>query len=1112
MQKHKKKLIILNVGVFFAIFGLIAIIDIIKVSADQPPWDETNISGWSWSGIATENEEAGVPEFTHIGWFSNNCYNYFSTGMESRCGKDFGVRIDPVTGNLSGYSWNGILDDSGAVTGVGWLDFDPQPFPAPPYNEARVEPLGSTYEGQISGWARINSIREAGEYLGYEDWGWVLLGPEPSTNRQFGVEIDYSTGSVSGYAWAGGHLSDEQLPPDPYESVTTGLGWIDFGAEYPLGTPLASHNDVDGEIEGFAWLGNRESVSSSLVFDYGVPSSFSTNDSRYIDTTDVKTNKFVVCYQDDDDSNKGKAVVGTVNGTTITWGSVSEFYSGYAGYISCTRVGNDRFVVNYQDVDDNWRGKARVGKITGVDITEWGLVSTFHGNSIGSVSSVEVQEVSGNNDRFIVSWGTLAGGSVGKARVGQISGTDLLWGLESEFYNNDISNISVDMVADNKFVTTFRDLGGAEAGKAIVGSITDLNIDEWGPINEFNSGETFDTSVIGLDTDKFAVVFRDVDDGGRGKAQIGTISGTAINSWGSTVTFESSLASEISSDKIDDTHFVVSYKDSGDNYGKSTHFSVSGTDISFGSSENIETFPSYMSTTLISPYKIVTAYRSVSGEGYAAIGVPSTQTNIGWIGLNCKTAGVAQADICATSDFQINVDSVTGEMSGYAWIGESSAGGPIGWIDFDPNPYPASPNYSAKAFLSQSTADGDIYDTYQLGDVVGWARLVSLQKEGAKGHFENWGWVKLHKTSDDTIDYGVSVDIDSGVFTGHGWSGGGTECIGAACYNNSVGLGWISFEDYSGVSQLPPTYVAPFLETVQGDIYSKVGIGGSEIFSLPTSPLTSELFYNSTFLIQAGGNIERYTSESGPSYLLPTYDELVPPLATNKYTNVMGKLDVDGITSYEVVGSPPIEKNKFGIIVEDFNESAFLEQHFVELAINNLQGKVYHIQGDFTVDIPLIIASGEVVNNENASGTVVIDGDMIIERNITYQPLDAADTDLEDIPSVVWIVKGNIYIRPDVTEIAGNFVAVGKESGGIWVPGTGQLYSGAGDENLVVNGLVIAHELFLQRSGIGTVENVRAAERIFYDGRIIINTPPGVGDFAKALPVVSEIAPIEVSP
>ena len=117
---------------------------------------------------------------------------------------------------------------------------------------------------------------------------------------------------------------------------------------------------------------------------------------------------------------------------------------------------------------------------------------------------------------------------------------------------------------------------------------------------------------------------------------------------------------------------------------------------------------------------------------------------------------------------------------------------------------------------------------------------------------------------------------------------------------------------------------------------------------------------------------------------------------------------------------------------------------------------------------------------------------------------------MKDIPSIIWIVKGNVYISPNVTEVAGNFVVVGKETGGVLDGGTGEFYTGAGEENLVISGLVVAHEMFLQRSGIGTVENIQAAERIFYDGRIILNTPPGVGDFAGALPTVGEIAPIEV--
>ncbi|MFA6391840.1 MAG: hypothetical protein WCW66_03770 [Patescibacteria group bacterium] len=776
MQKHKKKLIILSSVVIFSVFVFLAVFNINKVVAAQPPWDETNVTGWSWSGISTDNG-FGVPEFSHIGWFSNNCYNYFDSGLTSRCGTRYGVQVDPVTGELSGYSWNGIMDDSGAVTGVGWLDFAPQPFPGPPYYSARIEPVGTGFAGQISGWARIKSIKDAGEELGYEDWGWILMGPAPANNRQFGVEINfnYDDGAhggqncvqanyscpLSGYAWAGGYLPGDQLPSDTYENVTTGLGWINFGPEYPLGTSLSSYDSVSGDLGGYAWVGNNESLG----------------------------------------------------------------------------------------------------------------------------------------------------------------------------------------------------------------------------------------------------------------------------------------------------------------------------------------------------------------------------VNIGWIALNCSTTG----NDCGTSDFKVNADSATGDVSGYAWIGESNGGIPIGRIDFDPNPYPAIPNHSAKVLLTDQAKDEyntQGFGTYETGDAVGWARLVSLQKEGVKGHFENWGWVKLHATSEDAlagVDYGVSMQIVSGIFEGEGWSGGGTVCIeeGSPCYNNSVGLGWISFDDFGVGEYVPSSYIAPFLETVQGDIYSTTGVGSNSIFDPSTNPLTRN-FYNSTFLIQTAGTIQRYTSEN--NYLLPSddglrppYDPLIPPLASNKYTNVMGKLDVVGITTVPPV-VPLINTNKFGNIVETSNKETISEYALWESDAVELAGKVYHFSGNLTVDVPIVIKRGnpdDQLNGSNASGTIVVDGDLNIERDISYYELLVNEhyTELNDIPSVVWIVKGNVNISPNVKNVAGNFVVVGSdiEPDGVLDNGTGGFYTGAGDDNLVISGLVVAHELFLQRSGIGTLDDIQASERIFYDGRIIINTPPGVGDFAKALPVVREVAPIEIT-
>ncbi|MFH1582193.1 MAG: PKD domain-containing protein [bacterium] len=116
--------------------------------------------------------------------------------------------------------------------------------------------------------------------------------------------------------------------------------------------------------------------------------------------------------------------------------------------------------------------------------------------------------------------------------------------------------------------------------------------------------------------------------------------------------------------------------------------------------------------------------------------------NIGWISFNCTNQSS-----CGTADYGVNIDQ-NGKFSGYAWSEN------IGWIDFSPpSPYPAFPNYSAKII------NGD--------QIVGWARALS--------YGDGWdGWINI-----DGDDYGVSIDMGNGEFSGYAWS--------------DMVIGWINF-------------------------------------------------------------------------------------------------------------------------------------------------------------------------------------------------------------------------------------------------------------------------------------------------------------------------------
>ena len=85
---------------------------------------------------------------------------------------------------------------------------------------------------------------------------------------------------------------------------------------------------------------------------------------------DTVNDKIVIAYADYGDSNKGKAVVGTVSGTSISYGSIVEFNSGSTDYVTAvfdTSAG--KVVIGYRDAGNSNYGTAIVGTVSGTSIS-----------------------------------------------------------------------------------------------------------------------------------------------------------------------------------------------------------------------------------------------------------------------------------------------------------------------------------------------------------------------------------------------------------------------------------------------------------------------------------------------------------------------------------------------------------------------------------------------------------------------------------------------------------------------------------------------------------------------------------------------------------------------
>ena len=142
------------------------------------------------------------------------------------------------------------------------------------------------------------------------------------------------------------------------------------------------------DSQGKAVVGTISGTSIS----FGTAVSFgSTNTSRYDITYDTTANKVIIAYTDGADSEKGKAVVGTVSGTSISFGSASTFESGTTDQSQIVYAsGSDRLFVVYQDEGNSNALTGCVGSVSGTSIT-WGTpaqigITTVHDDVPHSVA------------------------------------------------------------------------------------------------------------------------------------------------------------------------------------------------------------------------------------------------------------------------------------------------------------------------------------------------------------------------------------------------------------------------------------------------------------------------------------------------------------------------------------------------------------------------------------------------------------------------------------------------------------------------------------------------------------------------------------------------------
>ena len=360
-----------------------------------------------------------------------------------------------------------------------------------------------------------------------------------------------------------------------------------------------------------------DTVGTAVVFESG--DTYTYQGSVY----DSNSDRIVIFYRDGDDSNYGKAIVGTVSGNSVTFGTAVTFISeAVSGIRAVFDSNSNKVVVFYKNGADS-EGRAHVGTVDPSDNSiSFGSEATFNaGNSYAIGAAFD-----STNNKIVVCFRDFGDSSKGKAVVGTVSGTSISFGSEVEFDDSYTNYHSTVFDPDTgKTVNFYQDQGNSSYGTAIVGTVSGTSISFGTPV-VFNSGGNthYIEAIYDTTANKMIVAYSKNHDSNHGAAIVGTVSGTSI-SFGTATEF--AAASSLYTKPVYVSHLdktVIGYQDAGDS-NKGTYIvgTVSGTDISFNSEAVYSANDTSFNDTLYDPTakKVIFSYRDGSSSNNGTVTV-----------------------------------------------------------------------------------------------------------------------------------------------------------------------------------------------------------------------------------------------------------------------------------------------------------------------------------------------------------------------------------------------------------------------------------------------------------------------------------------------------------
>ena len=292
------------------------------------------------------------------------------------------------------------------------------------------------------------------------------------------------------------------------------------------------YTDQGNGYQGRAVVGTVDASNNSISF--GSVATFhaaEVQNDHFAVTFDSNSNKTVICFTDSFDSGKGKAIVGTVSGTSISFGSAAQFSPHNTTMVGCTFDSNlNKVVAVFKDQTNSDYGTAVVGTVSGTSIS-FGSTVVFNSD----VTSYPKATFDTSNNKVVITFRKQST-SHATAIVGTVSGTSISFGSATAWLTSaaDYQSITFDST-NNKVVV----VANSSGGYAAVGTVSGTSI-SFGSAVAFTAvspgSAEYNAAAFDSNTGKVVIVYkqRTTDDPA---LIVGEVSGTSI-SFGTAITLQ----------------------------------------------------------------------------------------------------------------------------------------------------------------------------------------------------------------------------------------------------------------------------------------------------------------------------------------------------------------------------------------------------------------------------------------------------------------------------------------------------------------------------------------------------------------------------------------------